>query len=166
VALLRPAEYHRFVHSIDPAALRARGIVGLIADLDGTLTAWNRPEPAPEARHWLERCVAAGLKLVIASNNGRDRVAEFAGKLGVPFLANAGKPGRNAFRRAMALLGTGPAETAVVGDQVFTDVLGGNRMGLYTILVTPLSRQEFFGTRLVSRPLERFVLRYYGLTPR
>lgn len=166
MALLRPAEYHRTVHSLDPAGLRARGIAGLIVDLDGTLTGWNQREATPEVRQWLQRCAAAGLRLIIASNNGRERVAAFADAVGVPFLANAGKPGRGAFRRAMALLRTNPEETAVVGDQVFTDVLGGNRLGLYTILVTPLSRREFFGTRLISRPLERWVLRRYGLKPR
>jgi predicted HAD superfamily phosphohydrolase YqeG len=63
----------------------------------------------------------------------------------------------------MDLLGTSPGETAVVGDQIFTDVLGGNRLGLLTILVMPISPKEFISTQLV-RKLERMVLRYLKIS--
>ena len=62
-------------------------------------------------------------------------------------------------RRALTLLNAAPTETAMVGDQLFTDIVAGNRLGLTTILVNPLSPREFIGTRLVSRTAERFVLR-------
>lgn len=153
-----PAEYVRSVYDIDLQALRQRGVQGIICDLDNTLVAWDSSDTAPELHDWFAKVQRAGLKLCIVSNNGPGRVGEFAKSLGVPFVANAAKPRRKAFRRAMELLGTTPAQTAVVGDQVFTDVFGGNRQGLHTILVVPISRQEFIGTRLV-RVLEQFVLR-------
>ena len=78
--------------------------------------------------------------------------------LDVPAISKARKPSRRAFRQALATLGTTEKETAVVGDQLFTDVLGGNRLGLYTVLVMPLSKREFFGTKAI-RSLERIVLR-------
>jgi predicted HAD superfamily phosphohydrolase YqeG len=79
------------------------------------------------------------------------------GILHVP--GNASKPRRRGLRIALSLLGTAPAETAMVGDQLFTDVLAGNRLGLTTILVNPLTPAEFLGTRLISRTAERLVLR-------
>lgn len=153
-----PAEYVRSVYDIDLHALRMRGVRGIICDLDNTLIAWDSSDTAPELRQWLESVRRAGLKVCIVSNNGQTRVGEFAKPLGLPFVANAAKPRRRAFRRALELLGTKPSETAVVGDQVFTDVFGGNRQGMHTILVVPISRQEFIGTRLV-RVIEQFVLR-------
>lgn len=154
----RPAEYVRTIYDIDLHMLRQRGVRGIICDLDNTLVAWDESSTGPELRHWIAEAKQAGLGVCIVSNNGKNRVGEFARSLGLPFVANAAKPRRRAFRRAMELLGTSPAETAVVGDQVFTDVFGGNRQGLHTILVVPISRQEFIGTRLV-RLLEQFVLR-------
>ncbi|HHW74588.1 MAG TPA: HAD hydrolase-like protein, partial [Firmicutes bacterium] len=68
------------------------------------------------------------------------------------------KPRRRAFRKALQILDLTASETAVVGDQIFTDVLGGNRLGLYTILVTPINDKEFIWTRMI-RCLERFVLK-------
>jgi len=76
----------------------------------------------------------------------------------VPFIARARKPRRRSFRRAMELMGTKPETTAVIGDQLFTDMLGGNRLGLFTILVTPISKEEFIGTRFM-RFLEKLILK-------
>ncbi|HBC94015.1 MAG TPA: YqeG family HAD IIIA-type phosphatase, partial [Pelotomaculum sp.] len=81
-----------------------------------------------------------------------------AGLLGLPAVHRAVKPLVGPFRRAMGMLGTKPAETALIGDQIFTDIFGGNLCGLYTILVVPLQGKEFWGTRLFSRPLEKIVL--------
>lgn len=153
-----PAEYVRSIYDIDLRALRQRGVRGIICDLDNTLVAWDSSETAPELRRWLADAKSAGIQVCIVSNNGRTRVGNFAEPLGLPFVANAAKPRRKAFRKAMELLGTSPRETAVIGDQVFTDVFGGNRQGMHTILVVPISRQEFIGTRLV-RLIEQFVLR-------
>jgi len=79
--------------------------------------------------------------------------------LDLPFLSNAGKPRRKAFKKVLSILDIKADELAVIGDQIFTDVLGGNRMELYTILVVPISSSEFFGTRIMRR-MERFVIPY------
>ncbi len=81
-----------------------------------------------------------------------------AQKLGLPFISGALKPRRGAFREALKLLDVEPRRAAVVGDQVLTDILGGNRLGLHTILVRPMSRREFAGTR-ITRLFERVILR-------
>ncbi|MFO7171619.1 MAG: YqeG family HAD IIIA-type phosphatase [Bacillota bacterium] len=157
--LLRPAEWHPSIHSIDVKALRARGIRAVMVDLDNTLVAWRYPRPTPAVLEWFDRLRAEGIKVCIVSNGGSRRVEAFARQAGVPFIGSARKPRSRGFRRALALLGTRPSETAVVGDQLFTDILGGNLLGLYTILVAPVSRREFIGTRLV-RVVERLVLGY------
>jgi HAD superfamily phosphatase (TIGR01668 family) len=157
---LRPHLYLPSVQSVDPRLLRRRGIRGVVLDLDNTLAGWKAPRPTREVKAWVGRLAGHGIGAVILSNNGRGRVEDFANWLGVPFIPNARKPSRRGFQQAMAVLGTGPATTAVIGDQVFTDILGGNRTGLFTILVTPLTRQEFLGTRAV-RHLEDVVLHHF-----
>lgn len=157
--LFTPHLYLAAVVELAPEHLRARGIRGVILDLDNTLVRWNHPVPGEELRRWVAALHAHGLRACIVSNNTTARVEAFARALGVPAIARAVKPRRGPYRRAMALMGTAPAETAVVGDQVFTDVLGGRRLGLYTVLVAPVGEREFVGTRLV-RLLERAWLRY------
>lgn len=155
----RPDLYVPSVADIDVADLRQRGVEGLIVDLDNTLTVWNESDLRPEVRAWVAEAQAKGLRICIASNsNQRGRVRAIAQELGVSFVAWAMKPRRWAFQRGMDQMGTTAATTAVVGDQLFTDVWGGRRLGLRTILVKPLSDQGFFltwGLRWVERWLLR-----------
>ncbi|MGC7873503.1 YqeG family HAD IIIA-type phosphatase [Desulfosporosinus sp. FKB] len=128
------------------------GIKGLIIDLDNTMTPWNDVEVGPKVREWFIKVKAAGISACVVSNNKkRQRVAVVAERLGIPFVFGATKPRRRAFRAGLELLGTGQNDTAVIGDQLFTDILGGNRLGLYTILVTPINDREFIGTRIMRR---------------
>jgi uncharacterized protein len=153
---LVPRRYVPSATMIAPAQLASDGIRGVILDLDNTVVAWNARTPSPEAQAWVRRLLAEGVRVCIVSNNFSGRTQAIGDLLGVPVVAGAVKPIPWAFRRAMAIMGTPPARTALVGDQLFTDVLGGNILGLYTILVEPLSTQEFPTTRLVRR-LERLV---------
>lgn len=141
--------------------LRQQGIRALIVDLDNTVACWNSAVVEEEARRWFSEAKARGFALCLTSNNAYQRGAGVARELGVPLVYNAGKPRRRAFRQAMQALGSGPRETAVIGDQLFTDILGGKRLGLYTVLVRPLSPREFFTTRLLRR-LEQVVMRSWG----
>jgi HAD superfamily phosphatase (TIGR01668 family) len=144
---------------LSPAFFAERGLQAVILDLDNTLVPWRGAEIAPEVSAWVGRCRAAGLKLCICSNTHRPRrLAQLAAELEVPFIERVAKPRRGGFMRALTLMGTSVAETAVVGDQLMTDIWGGNRCGLLTILVEPLSRVEFIGTRMVNRPLEAWLL--------
>jgi HAD superfamily phosphatase (TIGR01668 family) len=151
----------RHVGDISPALLAQRGIRAVVSDLDNTLVEYRGEAIAEEVTAWLLALKEAGVGVCVASNTRRlgrlSRVAAAGGILHVP--GNAGKPGTGGLRRALSLLGTAPEETAMVGDQVFTDIVAGNRLGLMTVLVNPLSPHEFIGTRLVSRPVERLVLR-------
>lgn len=157
--LLVPDLYVASIFDLDLEQLRHHGLRGFILDLDNTLVEWGYPEPTEPLRRWVERLRGAGFRACIVSNNSPSRVQAFARSLSVPGIDKAVKPRRGAYRRAMALMGTGAAETAVVGDQIFTDILGGKRLGLYTVLVAPVSRTEFLGTRL-TRMVEGAWLRH------
>jgi uncharacterized protein len=159
--LLTPDMIVRHVGDVTAAILNERGIRAVISDLDNTLVPWKDEAATEEVTTWLLTLKEAGIRVCIASNTHRmsrlNRVAERLGILHVP--TNAGKPGTRGLRHALDLLDAAPNETAMVGDQLFTDIVAGNRLGLTTVLVNPLSPREFIGTRLISRTAERFVLR-------
>ncbi|HXF83417.1 MAG TPA: YqeG family HAD IIIA-type phosphatase [bacterium] len=154
--LLTPSRAAASVEEIDPADLVRAGVRGVILDLDNTIVAWGVPGPTAAVRAWVARLLAGGLRVCIVSNNSRIWAAQTGDVLGVPVVGWALKPIPFGFRRAMAIMGTTPRQTALVGDQLFTDVLGGNLLGLRTILVEPLSVREFPTTRLLRR-LERLL---------
>jgi len=138
-------------------SLQARQIRALILDLDNTITEWNSNIVNNQVGEWFQNIKKAGFQACILSNNKEQRCLAVAKYLDIPFIFKAKKPRRAAFYRAMEIMKVKPEETAVIGDQIFTDVLGGNRAGLYTILVTPLARKEFIGTK-ISRTMEKMVL--------
>lgn len=146
------------IYELNLKDLQDKGIKGIITDLDNTLVAWNVQQIEEPLKDWLKTVKEAGFKVCILSNNSSGRVEEFAARAGVPAVSKAVKPRRGGFRRALEQMGLETSETAVLGDQLFTDILGGNRTGLYTILVTPLSQKEFFGTRIM-RQVEKILIR-------
>jgi HAD superfamily phosphatase (TIGR01668 family) len=148
------------VGSIDLEKLKRLGIRGLVVDLDNTLVAWSAYEVPLEVTEWIKTAKNLGFSICIVSNALEDRVAYFSKLFAIPGISRAQKPRRGAFRSALEALGLKKEEVAVIGDQVFTDVWGGNRLGLYTILVRPVSPREFFTTK-IGRVLERWVLRRF-----
>lgn len=127
------------IFDIDPAALAGRGITLLLADLDNTLVPYGVPLPDEKLKGWRDELAAHGVTLFILSNNRHEsRPRTFAQALDVPYIGHAGKPKTASFVKAMEQMGVAPEQTAIVGDQIFTDVLGGNRAGVATILVKPI----------------------------
>ncbi|MGE5549565.1 MAG: YqeG family HAD IIIA-type phosphatase [Bacteroidota bacterium] len=157
---LCPCDQVESVFDLDPALLARQGIKGIILDLDNTLVEWGANTIDDRMKTWVDRFKEAGFKLCIVSNALPQRVENVAAALGIPGVPQATKPLKIPFRRALELLGTLPEETAVVGDQLFTDILGGNRMDLYTIWTPPISKTEFVSTRAV-RHLERLVVKRF-----
>ncbi len=138
------------------------GIAGIILDLDNTLVKWQQEEMTEEVTGWLEAIQERKIKLCILSNSMMSKRSEtIAAKLNSPYVRHARKPSRVGFEKAMAAMGTVPANTAIVGDQMFTDIWGGNRTGIYTIMVKPIHPREFAYTRYVSRPPEKLLLKYF-----
>lgn len=156
--LLCPNIYLDSIYELDLNKLKRRGIKGIITDLDNTLIAWNDNTTYPKLDEWFRKLKEENFKICIVSNNSRGRVKIFSDMLDIPAIPKAVKPRRKAFRVALNKLGLKPDEAAVLGDQLFTDVLGGNRLGLFTVLVIPVSEKEFVGTRVV-RKAERWVLK-------
>jgi len=155
--VLKPDLYLKNIHELNAGLLAEKGISAIIIDIDNTLVPWDTKEPDEKVNQFVYDLVQKGFKICILSNNSRKRVEEFNKGLKLPAIHKAIKPSRNAFKRAMKLMDAAAENTAVIGDQLFTDILGGNRMGLYTILVSPISEKEFIWTRLVRR-VEKVVL--------
>lgn len=156
--LLYPKMYVPSVTFIDPEELYCRGIRCVLFDLDNTLVPRDKTELPPEVYGWIKSLGEKGIKSCVVSNNGPARISRVAGIEDIPSVSRAVKPRKHPFRKAMKLLGATAAETAVVGDQIFTDILGGNRLGLFTILVTPMPGKEYWATEMINRRLERLVL--------
>ncbi|MBD2872503.1 YqeG family HAD IIIA-type phosphatase [Paenibacillus arenilitoris] len=146
------------VYEINLDELESRGVRGIITDLDNTLVGAKEALATPELVLWLDAVRARGFHVVIVSNNNDSRVGRFASPLNIPYIHAARKPAAKAFRKALQLLGLGPEQTVVIGDQMMTDVLGGNRMGLYTILVTPIAPADEGVMTRVNRMIERVAL--------
>lgn len=160
----RPAELADAVPRLDLERLWRQGIRGFVLDVDNTLCAWDlgRPEVPEAVVEWVTRAKGRGFSLCIISNGRPGRIAAVGERLGIPAIARARKPFGSGYRRALALLGTAPAATAMVGDQLLTDILGANRMGLHSILVPALSCREFAGTK-INRMIEAVLRRFLGL---
>ena len=156
--LLCPKIIVKTLYDIELDVLQQMGINGIIFDLDNTIIPWDSPTMSPEIIQWLHALLAQGFKICLVSNNMGKRVQTIAGMFGIPFVSRAYKPAKTGFRQAIAAMELTDRQVAVVGDQLFTDVLGGNRLGLYTIWVAPLSSTEFVGTK-ITRRLEKLAVR-------
>ncbi len=145
------------VTSIPLQELSRRGIRGLLLDLDNTLLERKAQGFDSAVTEWVATVKSQGFGLCLVTNAPPDRAEPMAARLGVPGVPRSNKPLTGGLRKGLELLGLRPDQAAMVGDQLFTDVWAGNRLGMYTILVRPISRQESILTR-VKRPLERWLL--------
>lgn len=157
--LLYPNMYISSLFHLKPEILRKKGIKTILLDLDNTIIPRDSQEFEPEVERWLRGLLEQGFSLAIVSNNSPERVNTLACPLQIPAVTRAVKPMKRAFKKALQLLNVQAENTAVLGDQIFTDILGGNRLGLFTILVNPMKGKEFWATSMFNRRLERLVLR-------
>jgi HAD superfamily phosphatase (TIGR01668 family) len=155
-----PDEHVKSILDIDPEDLKKRGIKGIITDLDNTLVEWDRPNATPELVKWFEQIKKHNILVTIVSNNNEIRVKEFADPLQIPFIFQARKPLVRAFNKALSQMKIKKEEAVVIGDQLLTDVLGGNRSGFHTILVVPVAKQMVFFTKF-NRFAERRILNWF-----
>lgn len=160
MALFQPTEMFCGVERITPEYLAQKGIRGLILDVDNTLTGHGSQELPAQVDAWLRAVKAAGVRLVIASNNVEKRVAPFAQRLGVAHCAFCCKPAPWGLARARHILGLAKGEVALVGDQIFTDALGANLYGIPILLVQPMYEDTKPSIRL-KRALEAPVLAHW-----
>ncbi|KNY26717.1 YqeG family HAD IIIA-type phosphatase [Pseudobacteroides cellulosolvens] len=145
------------VQDINLDDLRKKGIKGLVLDIDNTLVAQFTMNASEDIKEWIQRVKDMGFLPCIISNASKKRVAAFNTGLDIPAIHRAYKPSPNSYLRAATLLGIKCSEIAAVGDQIFTDIYGGNRINMYTILVKPIDKKEILFVKL-KRHVERFVL--------
>ncbi len=131
----------------------------MIFDVDNTLVPHDAPAD-DQARQLFKRLKTMGMESCLASNNKEPRVRKFAEDVGTKYIYKAGKPKRKGYQKAMEKMKTRPEETIVVGDQIFTDIWGANRTGLYSILVDPMDPKEEIQIVLKRIP-EKLVLYAY-----
>jgi uncharacterized protein len=145
------------VTEFDRARLESLGIKGLLLDVDGALKPHYGTEILPDVAAWIHILQTAGLKLAFFSNGLAERIAPLAASVGVQVFANSCKPLPFQCRRAIAEMELTPAQTMIIGDQLFTDVLCGRLVGTKTAYVRPLSLSEPIYTS-IKRPFERLIL--------
>lgn len=155
-----PDVYCRDIYELDAAALRSRGIRALICDIDNTLVPYEEAEPTPAVLRWLKELEQAGIRVSFVSNNDADRVERFNAPLGFFATSKSGKPFGRCLRAAMAAMESTPADTAMLGDQIFTDVLAGRLAGMRCLLVEPIRDKTTLFFRF-KRWLERPFLAIY-----
>lgn len=160
---------HKGVTEIQIHELKAAGVENVLLDLDNTIVGWQGMDVPKEVRQWLLDLKSAEFKMCIVSNTRHGkRLIALSEELDIPYVKRAWKPRKKGFLDAMKDLGADPSKTVMIGDQMFTDVFGGNRVGVYTIMVHPMARQEFFGTK-ITRAAERVLMSWFrrkGLIPR
>jgi len=153
---LKPNQTECSILDIDLHKLYLKGYRSILIDLDNTITPWNGNHIEHNLFDWFLQAKCLGFKLCILSNGSYRRVKVVANKLGILAASKKPKPLSRAFKHAIDLIGATPETTIMIGDQIFTDILGGNRLHLYTILVDPICDDEFLGTKF-TRLMEKLI---------
>lgn len=155
-----PKGYFNKVSEISLEYLKENNIKGLILDVDNTLIDYYR-NISEETINWANNLKENEIKMCILSNsNKKEKVKEVAGKLGLEYSYFGMKPLKRGFKKAKKMLGLENNEIAAIGDQIFTDVIGSNRMKMFSILVEPIKEKDIFIT-LLKRPIENYIKKKY-----
>lgn len=155
-----PNQHVKSILDIRAEDLKENGIKGIITDLDNTLVEWDRPQATPNVVDWFEKMKQHDIQVTIVSNNDERRVKAFSDPLQIPFVFRARKPLTHAFLQAAKQMNLKKDETVVIGDQLLTDIFGGNRSGFKTILVVPVSQTDGLATQF-NRFVERRMLNWF-----
>lgn len=158
--ILYPNYYCKNVTKISLDFLKKHNIKGLILDADNTLIDIDR-KLLDGAKEWHDSIRKAGIKTIILSNTNKiDKVKSVADALEIEYINFAKKPLKRGFNRAKEKLELSRENIAVVGDQIFTDVIGANRSKMFAILVEPVSKEDLWMTKW-KRPLEDWIIKKY-----
>lgn len=160
--LLKPKIKLERVTDITVEILKKYNITSLILDVDNTLSTHHGQVLTDGLSEWLLYMKENDIFLTVLSNSKEARVKPFAQKINLDYISLGLKPLPFGFRRAMKKFGLKRKETAIVGDQIFTDILGGNLVGIRTILLTPIKLETTRGFRF-KRWLERIVFKLYRI---
>lgn len=157
---LYPDIYLNNVKEINIELLKKYDIKGLILDIDNTLIDYDK-NILEGAKEWCDNLKKQGIKMCILSNTNKvQKVKKVADELNLSYEYFAHKPSKKGFRKAKELLELEPSNIGVVGDQIFTDVFGGNRSEMKTILTKPIDKRDILITR-IKRPFEKIFINRY-----
>lgn len=157
---LYPDLYVENISEITASMLMKMGMEAVVLDIDNTLVPHDDPNPTPSVKAFLKDMHENGIKICVVSNNRIDRVKPFCEKIGIKnFVCDALKPKAYGYEEACRVLGCDLKRTVGIGDQIFTDIWGGNRAGCFTVLVKPIDKKS--ETRFIKfkRILEKPFLR-------
>jgi HAD superfamily phosphatase (TIGR01668 family) len=157
---MMPDYMFRTFDEITPEFLTGLGVKAILADIDNTLAPYEQAEPDERIATWLAAVKAAGIQPAFLSNNHGERVELFARTLGVPVQYDAHKPLARRGKKLLKQLGGHKKNAALMGDQIFTDVLCAHFCGIRAILVPPIVDRTDRGTRF-KRRMERGILKRY-----
>ena len=158
MALFRPTAIRHGLMDLTPEFLSGLGARALLLDIDNTVASYTSHEPIPGAAEWAHRMVEAGFRVLVVSNNFKKRVRPFASKFGLDCISFAMKPFPFGYLKARRLLNMKCGECLIVGDQIFTDVVGANLCGMKSVLLTPIEEEEGFSFRVrryFEKPLRK-----------
>ena len=156
-----PDEVCENIFEIDLERLSSIGIKGFILDIDNTLVKPSERIPNRELLQWIEKVRERGFQLCILSNASRKRVSSFSTGLGIYAISKARKPASSGFMKAVRLMELDKSVVCMVGDQLFTDVYGAKKIGIYTLYTRPIVLLEVF-TVMLKRIPEYFIMRCYN----
>ena len=139
--------------------LKEKGVKGVILDIDNTLVEPHTPVADERTVKFVEFLKNEGFKVCIVSNNIYERAKKFADSIPVDFICDGNKPAKKPFYLALGKLELEPKDVAVVGDQIFTDILGANRWGFVSVLVKPVCNKEGWFVKF-KRIFERFIVKW------
>lgn len=154
MGIFRPTAMKRRVTDLSPEFLENLGVRAVLLDVDNTIASYTSHEPIPGSVEWARRMVESGFRVIIVSNNFKKRVKPFAARFGLDCISFAVKPLPFGYLKARALAGVKRGECVIVGDQIFTDVIGANLCGMKSVLLTPIEPEEG-ATFKVRRRFER-----------
>jgi uncharacterized protein len=150
------------VLQLTPAILQAHGLKGLILDVDDTLVpTWSRDIP-PEVLQWLAEIRSTTQLWLVSNNINEARIQRIGETLNIPYIHSAAKPSRRKLRQALQSINLPPNQVGMVGDRLFTDVIAGNRMGMFTVLVEPIMNPTEASSKGLLRSFEIWFSRLLG----
>ena len=130
--------------ALTPEVLRLHGIRLLMLDFDNTIVPYTTDIPTEPMANWLEEMKSSGIQLCVVSNSHKDRVKVFCEAYKIPCITHAAKPGTRGIRECLERYGVPASQAAIVGDQIYTDTLGGNLSGVMPILVHAIDNHNFW----------------------
>ena len=155
--LFIPKMYQQSIYSIDYDKLKDNNIKCLLFDLDNTCVGYRNKFPTEELEELFDNLTKKGFKVIIFTNARQKRVVPFV-KLHVICHSSSRKPFKKNFQKIMKKYRLAKEEICIIGDQLFTDILGGNRVGIITCLVDPLTNEDFILTKIL-RMMEQIVFK-------